>query len=88
MSDLFPNVQLPEADYTDLNQCIFDACKESNIQCVPNFLEKVQQIYEMMIVRHGFMIVGLPFGGKTTAYNILASALALCEERVTLQTFV
>ncbi|XP_044001453.1 dynein axonemal heavy chain 7-like [Aphidius gifuensis] len=80
-SDLFPNIILPESDYKDLNYCIFEACKKSNIQCVPSFLEKIQQIYEMMIVRHGFMIVGFPFGGKTTAYKILASALDICEEK-------
>ncbi|XP_056634815.1 dynein axonemal heavy chain 7 [Diorhabda sublineata] len=80
-SDLFPGVVLPEPDYVILNKAVRDTCKIKNIQCTQFFLQKVQQLYEMIIVRHGLMIVGLPFAGKTTSYRILADALGLVEER-------
>ncbi|KAH0630137.1 hypothetical protein JD844_012805 [Phrynosoma platyrhinos] len=80
-SDLFPGVKLPEADYNDFLECAHECCKEHNVQPVKVFLEKMIQTYEMMIVRHGFMLVGEPFAGKTKVLHVLADTLSLMNQR-------
>lgn len=74
-SDLFPGVVLPNPDYEDLMRCMKASMDKMNLQPHPYFIMKTIQLYEMITVRHGLMIVGLPFSGKTCCLKVLASAL-------------
>ena len=79
-SDLFPGVELPPADYNLLTGAIREVLQEKGLQDVPSFITKILEVYEMFLVRHGFMVVGLPFAGKTSCYRTLAEALTILNE--------
>ncbi|KAM3869140.1 dynein axonemal heavy chain 12-like [Diretmus argenteus] len=80
-SDLFPGISLPEADYQLFLEAAAECCKNHNVQPTQVFLDKMIQTYEMMIVRHGFMLVGEPFSGKTKVLHVLADTLTLMNEK-------
>jgi dynein heavy chain len=81
--DLFPGVVLPTPDYEELYAAINNQLKkpEFNLQGTDYFLTKIIQLYEMILVRHGLMVVGQPFAGKTSAEKILAAALGELAEK-------
>ncbi|EDO37961.1 predicted protein [Nematostella vectensis] len=53
ISDLFPGIKLPKADYDTFLDTVQEVCAKKNIQFVDFFREKIIQTYEMMVVRHG-----------------------------------
>uniref|UniRef100_A0A672TTU8 Dynein axonemal heavy chain 3 n=1 Tax=Strigops habroptila TaxID=2489341 RepID=A0A672TTU8_STRHB len=75
ISDLFPGVVLPTPDYDLFIKAVTENIIKMDLQPVPWFIGKIIQIYEMMLVRHGFMIVGDAMSGKTSAYKVLAGLL-------------
>ncbi|XP_061720397.1 dynein axonemal heavy chain 12-like [Cydia pomonella] len=81
ISDLFPGITLPKPDYEAFLDACHYTCRRNNLQPEDCFLLKIIQTYEMMIVRHGFMLVGDPFSGKSMTLKILSESLTLMEER-------
>jgi dynein heavy chain len=81
ISDLFPGISLPKPDYELFYSNIREICEKRNLQATDFFIEKLTQMYEMMIVRHGFMTVGDPFGGKTKVLEVLSGTLTLMNEK-------
>ncbi|KAK5899926.1 hypothetical protein CesoFtcFv8_009352 [Champsocephalus esox] len=75
LSDLFPGVSIPDHDYGVLHTTILESLVKRNLQPLAGMTNKVIQLYETMLVRHGVMLVGPTGGGKTTVYRILADTL-------------
>lgn len=80
-SDLFPGVIINPPDRSAMEVAFKDVCASRRLQPTEYFWGKVVQIFDMMVVRHGFMIVGMPFSGKTSAWKVLADTLGLLHTR-------
>ena len=51
--------------------------RDQGLQNWPSQVEKVKQLYNQILVRHGVMLIGPTGGGKTTVRSILQRALVL-----------
>ena len=83
ISGLFPGVEKPESDYSEFTEACAINCKKMGLQLTADFLRKLIETFEMLTVRHGFMLVGEPFAAKSSVLKVLAAALTtLCEKHV------
>jgi dynein heavy chain len=48
------------------------SCMELNLQPTDAFCQKITQLYDTTLVRHGLMLVGPTGGAKTSNYYTLA----------------
>lgn len=77
MNDLFPVSKKSKKKQDLLEKSILTATRELGYQSTPTQTEKIIQLYNQMIVRHGIMLVGPTGGGKSVARNILHRAVTL-----------
>ena len=75
LSDLFPGIKRPDFDYGPLVVALNDSIVKNNLQPIEVFCLKNIELYEMICVRHGLMVVGPTGGGKSSNIKVLAEAL-------------
>ena len=68
--------------HADCVHVVQDNCAKQGLQPLEAFIGKIIQLYEMIVVRHGLMLVGQSYGMKTAAHKVLAAALSDLHEKV------
>ena len=75
MRDLFGDVQAEELEPELLRRLVVEEVERRGLQATEGFVGKVLQLYDSIRIRHGVMIVGQPYAGKTRAIQVLSSVL-------------
>jgi dynein heavy chain len=81
IADLFPGKKRPVLDYGALMKTMKQEIHNAGLQPIPFFINKVIQLYEMIIVRHGLMLVGPTGGGKSRNLHILEETLGSLKQQ-------
>lgn len=75
VQDLFPTTVVEEKHNEVLVAALTEQCKKTNLQPTPSFIHKCLQLYDTFIVRHGLMVVGHAFAGKSSCIRTLGESL-------------
>eukprot|EP00606_Chrysophyceae_sp_TOSAG23-5_P000662 GSChrysophyteH2.ASY1.ANO1.84.1 assembled CDS len=71
----------PEMNYGPLMRNMKNEIRKSGKQILPWFTDKVIQLYEMIVVRHGLMVVGPTGGGKSSNIKTLQATLGALRDQ-------
>jgi len=74
INDLFPGLDCPRVRYESFNAACEEDITLNKYQILPMQIDKVVQMYEVMMTRHTTMIVGPTGGGKSVIINTKANA--------------
>lgn len=78
LTDLFPTTQSPaKGTYPDLDVALSKAIEDTMLVHHQGWVNKVIQLYETQLVRHGIMLVGPSGGGKSRIFEILQQGLSV-----------
>lgn len=75
VQDLFPGVEAPNNSSPVLEEAILKAGLELKYQPVPTFLRKINELLATFEVRHGLMVVGDSYSGKSATLKVLSKAV-------------
>ncbi|KAF8823129.1 dynein heavy chain family protein [Cardiosporidium cionae] len=78
--DLFPNALQEEYTLGQISCFLEKSIKQLHLQSTPKFLNKCYQLHNMLIERHGVMLVGKEMSGKSTTLKVLSLADTLLDD--------
>ncbi len=76
LDDLFPGVSAEKVKDDKFEGELRSRAAELNLQLFPTFSAKVSQLYDTSLVRHGMMLVGPPYVGKSACLALLVAVLS------------
>jgi len=82
LEDLFPKVtETPEMSYKSLEDTVVKIAEKERLTQKDTWMLKIIQLYEISLVRHGFMLVGPSLCGKSRIMQTLTQAMTEDKEQ-------
>ena len=81
ISDLFPGKVRPQLNYGAMMRTMIQEIRAAGLQPVKFLISKIIQLYEMIVVRHGLMLVGPTGGAKSTNLHVLEATLGSLKDQ-------
>lgn len=84
LGDLFPGIEVPRKRDMDFEGIIVKATEEQKMLADENFIRKVVELGELLVIRHCVFTMGPPGAGKSSTWKTLAKAQNLSGRKTTL----